>query len=26
LQRVASVIIIQDRFSMADEVGCSVFR
>jgi asparagine synthase (glutamine-hydrolysing) len=26
LQRVASVIIIQDKFSMADEVGCSVFR
>jgi asparagine synthase (glutamine-hydrolysing) len=23
LQRVASVIIIQDKFSMADEVGCS---
>jgi asparagine synthase (glutamine-hydrolysing) len=26
LQRVASTIIIQDRFSMAGEVGCSAFR
>ena len=26
LQRVASVIIIQDKFSMAAGVGCSAFR
>jgi asparagine synthase (glutamine-hydrolysing) len=26
LQRVASVIVIQDKFSMKDAVGCSAFR